>query len=47
MTTREGEVSSGRMYCKENAAQLGTSIRIYVIGGNEFGFPAGEDKGPE
>jgi len=47
MTTREGEVSSGRLYCKESAAQLGTSIRIYVIGGNEFGFPAGEDKGPE
>ena len=33
MTTREGEVSSGRLYCKESAAQLGASIRIYVLGG--------------
>jgi hypothetical protein len=47
MTTQEGEVSSEGLYCKENAAQLGTSIQIYVIGGNEFGFPAGEDKVPE
>jgi len=44
MTTREGEVSSGRLYCKESAAQLGASIRIHVIGGNEFGFPAGKMK---
>lgn len=36
-----------RLYCNENAAQLGTSNQICVIGRNEFGFPAAEDKGPE